>query len=362
MFIYFIVTNDLSYDQRMIRICSSLAKAGFTIQLVGRKLKNSIPLLDQPFQQKRLNCFFVKGKWFYCEYNIRVFFYLLYKKMDCICAIDLDTILPCYFISRIKKVERVYDAHELFCEMKEIVSRPGIYKIWKRIEKFSVPKFTNGYTVSKLIADEFNKMYNVNYIVIRNMTVKQDLQIPDKKKKYVLYQGAVNEGRCFETLIPAMKHVNASMIICGNGNFKKKAVELVSEHQLNDKIIFKGYLSPQKLMNYSLAASVGINLGEDTSLSNYYSLTNRFFDYMHAGLPQLCMDYPAYKEINDQFKIAILITDTSAENIAKQINNLLEDETLNRNLHQNCMLAKEIYNWQNEEKILIGFYKSILAG
>jgi hypothetical protein len=143
--ILFAVTTDLTYDQRMIRICTSLAQAGYSVTLTGRKMKNSIALSKQLFQQKRIGCIFEKGKLFYAEYNIRLFFYLLFKKMDCIGAIDLDTILPCYFISRIKKVKRVYDAHELFCEMKEIVTRPVIYKTWKKIEKFALPRFPSGY-------------------------------------------------------------------------------------------------------------------------------------------------------------------------------------------------------------------------
>jgi hypothetical protein len=59
-------------------------------------------------------------------------FYLLFKKADAVCAIDLDTILPFYFISKLKRIPRVYDAHELFCEMKEVVTRPLVYKVWKR--------------------------------------------------------------------------------------------------------------------------------------------------------------------------------------------------------------------------------------
>src|SRR5450432_542599 len=102
MTIYFTVTNDLTYDQRMIRICTSLANAGYKIMLTGRKMKGSIPLIEQPFQQKRIRCLFERGKLFYAEYNLRLFFYLLFKKADCICAIDLDTILPCYFISKLK--------------------------------------------------------------------------------------------------------------------------------------------------------------------------------------------------------------------------------------------------------------------
>jgi len=361
MIIYFIVTNDLSYDQRMIRIATSLSKAGFIINLVGRKLPNSIPLLHQPFRQKRIRCLFTKGKLFYCEYNIRVFFYLLLKKMNSICAIDLDTILPVYFISKIKKVPRVYDAHELFCEMKEVVSRPGIYKVWKKIEKYSVPKFMNGYTVSKPIADEFRKMYSVNYEVIRNLPLKRDIQIPAKPEKYILYQGAVNEGRGFETIIPAMKLVNVPLIICGDGNFMRKAKRLVSENGLNNKIIFKGYLPPNELQNYTLNAWIGINLIDDKGLNNYYSLANRFFDYMHAWIPQLCTDFPSYSELNEQFEIAVLIADLSPENVARQVNILLEDEALYQRLQQNCLQAREIFNWQNEEQKLISFYKNLLG-
>lgn len=361
MIIYFTVTNDLSYDQRMIRICASLANEGYTVKLVGRKLKSSIPIIHQPFHQKRLMCFFVKGKLFYIEYNIRLFFYLFFKKIDCICAIDLDSILPCYFISKIKNITRVYDAHELFCEMKEIVTRPSIYKIWKQIEKFTVPGFENGYTVNQLIADEFKKMYDVNYKVIRNIALKREIDIPEKKEKYILYQGAVNEGRSLETIIPAMKNVNAPLVICGGGNFLKKAKELVLEYSLQDKIIFKGYLPPEELQNYTHKASVGITLVDNTGLNNYYNFANRFFDYIHAGLPQLCVDIPAYREINEQFEIAILITDISPENIAKQINILLDDKILYQRLQQNCMLAREFYNWQNEEKILISFYKNLFG-
>src|SRR5690242_5506869 len=100
----FTVTNDLNYDQRMIRICNSLAKAGHKVLLIGRKKKDSVHLQSQSFKQKRLHCLFQKGKWFYAEYNIRLFIYLLFKKADLICAIDLDTILPCYRISKLKGI------------------------------------------------------------------------------------------------------------------------------------------------------------------------------------------------------------------------------------------------------------------
>jgi glycosyltransferase involved in cell wall biosynthesis len=357
--IFFTVTTDLTYDQRMIRICSSLANAGYAVTLVGRKMKTSLPLIDQPFKQKRIFCFFGKGKLFYAEYNLRLFFYLLFKKMDCIGAIDLDSILPCYFISKLKKVKRVYDAHELFCEMKEIATRPSIYKIWKKIERYTVPKFIHGYTVNQPIADEFKKMYNVNYEVIRNIALLRPLQVPLKKERFILYQGAVNEGRSFETLIPAMKNVDCKLIICGDGNFMQQAQQLVMNNQLEDKVIFKGKIKPDELRTITQQAYIGVTLFDDTGLSNYYSLANRFFDYLHAGIPQICVDYPVYKEINEKYGIAVLTDDISAKKISSLLNNLLVNEVEYKILQQNCMQARQKLNWQEEEKKLIQFYSEM---
>ncbi len=298
---------------------------------------------------------------FYAEYNIRLFIYLLFKKMDCICAIDLDTILPCYYISKMKNVKRVYDAHELFCEMKEVVSRPAIYRMWKRIERYTVPYFPLGYTVNQPIADEFKKMYGVNYEVIRNIAVLKEIQPIEKKEKFILYQGAVNEGRSFETLIPAFKDINCKLIICGDGNFMEQAKHLVALHQLEDKVIFKGKIKPDELFLITQQAYIGITLFENKGLSNYYSLGNRFFDYLHAGIPQLCVNYPLYAAINSQLPIAVLIDDISSDNLVAQLNNLLVNEVLYNELQENCLKQRQILNWQQEQIRLIQFYKNLLG-
>jgi len=355
----FTVTNDLNYDQRMMRICTSLSAAGYHVTLTGRKQKGSLPLQAKSFCQKRLGCFFEKGKVFYIEYNLRLFFFLLFKKTDLVCAIDLDTIIPCYFISRLKGIKRVYDAHELFCEMKEIVSRPPVYKIWKKIERFTVPEFRYGYTVNQFIADEFQKMYGNNYAVIRNMPVLKEMTIPEKKEKYIFYQGAVNEGRSFETLIPAFKEIDTPLLIAGDGNFMDQAKALVKENKLDDKITFLGKLTPERLYDYTTHAWIGLTLFDIKGLSNYYSLANRFFDYLHAGIPQLCVEYPAYVDLNKMYNIAVLIKDLDSRNIAKHLNRLLKDDSLYYELRENCMKAREKLSWQHEERKLLGFYKTI---
>jgi len=366
--IIFTVTTDLSYDQRMQRICTSLANDGYKVLLVGRIKKKSIPLTPQLFQQKRLNCLFEKGKLFYVAYNLRLLIYLLFKKTDAICAIDLDSILPCYIVSALRKKIRIYDAHELFCEMKEIATRPAIYKVWKAIEKYTVPKFTKGYTVNQPIADEFKALYGVNYAVVRNIALYRETtaalsedvnDIIAPGEKFLLYQGSVNQGRCFETLIPAMKNVGCRLIICGEGNFMEQTKALVALHHVEDKVIFMGNVPPDKLRAITRIAYAGITLFDEAGKSNYYSLANRFFDYLQAGIPQLCVGYPVYEEINNQYPIALLVNDLGSTNLALQLNNLLNDGFLYKRLAEGCKQAKLVFNWQEEEKKLLAFYKTL---
>jgi glycosyltransferase involved in cell wall biosynthesis len=356
----FTVTNDLTYDQRMIRICGSLAKEGYRVKLVGRKLKDSLPLSHTEYEQKRLRCFFTKGKAFYIEYNIRLFAWMIFQKTDLVCAIDLDTILPCYWISVFKGIPRVYDAHELFCEMKEVATRPRIHRFWKTIERFAVPRFKHGYTVNQPIADILKEDYGVSYAVIRNTGRYSPPPVGIKKEKIILYQGAVNEGRYFENLIPAMKWVDAPLHIYGDGNFLEKTKQLIRENELGEKVFLMGRIIPAELPRITASAWIGITLFENAGQSNYLSLANRFFDYMQSGLPQLCSNYPCYREINNLYGVGLLIVDHSPENIAVELNNLLKNEVLYKELKDNCLSAAKKINWEHEELKLIGFYKKIL--
>ncbi len=358
--IIFTVTNDLTYDQRMHRIAGSLAAQGYKVLLVGRKLKGSVPLIDKPFLQKRLPCFFSSGFLFYKEYNVRLFFFLLFQKADIICAIDLDTILPVYFVTAIKGQKRVYDAHELFTEQKEVITRSFVHAFWLGVERFAVPKFKPGYTVNDFIAGELLRRYGVQYKVIRNLPLLTVLPIDvTPKEKWILYQGSVNEGRCFETLVPAMKEVNAKLVICGKGNFYEQAVELVRQNQLETKIEFRGYVTPEELVKLTPTAYIGLTLFESKGMNQYHSLANRFFDYTMAGIPQVCVNYPEYAAINDQYQVAYLIDDTEPATIAKAFNNLLSDNVLYEQLRLNCLKARTFLNWENEQQTLLDFYKNL---
>jgi glycosyltransferase involved in cell wall biosynthesis len=354
----------------MARICSSLADAGYQVTLVGRKTNPLPSLPSTSYKQVRLPVWFAKGKLFYLEYNFRLFFFLLFKKLDIICAIDLDTIMPCLLVSKIKGAKRAYDAHELFTEMKEVVSRPIIHKLWLWVEKTAVPRFPKGYTVNQFIVEELQRRYGVNYEIVRNLPKAKGSQstienadnnlLSNLPPKFFLYQGAVNEGRSFETLIPAMKTVSIPLVIAGDGNFMPEVKKLITEHKVTDKVILLGAVKPASLRLITPKAWYGITIFESTGLNQFYSLANRFFDYIQGGIPQLCADYPEYAAINNQYNIAWMISDLSVPALSATLNKLTDDLVLYTRLRENCTIAARELCWENEQKTLIAFYEKLL--
>lgn len=358
--ITFTVTNDLNYDQRMQRICGSLQANGYNVKLIGVKRKKSSELSTQIFEQKRISILFEKGFLFYAEYNFRLFFYLFFCKTDAYCAIDLDTIIPNYFASVLRRKKRVYDAHELFTELNEVVNNKKVKLVWDKVESFAVPKFKNGYTVNQFMKDEFERRYKVNYEVVRNIPIYQPTNQPiNQLTNQLIYQGAVNFGRGFEQLIPAMKNVNAELHIYGIGNFYKQVEELIAANNLENKVKLFGATLPDELKQITPTAKIGITIFAAKGLNQYYSLANRFFDYIMAGIPQICVNYPEYKILNDEFNIAVMVDDIEIDTLANAINKLLTNEVLYSRLKQNCIVAREKLNWQNEEKKLLNFWKNI---
>jgi glycosyltransferase involved in cell wall biosynthesis len=344
----------------MHRICGSLARAGYDVTLVGRVWPHSPPLAEQPFGQKRLRCRFNTGFLFYAEYNIRLLFFLYKQHMHAICAIDLDTILPCLFISMIKKVPRVYDAHEYFTEMKEVRTRPLVRIFWKIVEKLAVPRFENGYTVSDGLANQFASVYQRNYRTIRNLPLLKPMAERTTSEPFLIFTGAVNEARGFEFLIPAMKHIPYPLVVCGDGNFMPQLKALIQQHEVADKVILKGMMKPADLWTISQRATLGLGLAEKEGINQFYALPNKFTEYVHAGIPQVAMNYPEYQKLNQQFEVAVLLDELSVEIVHKTINDLMSNEDRLNGMRMRCLEARQQWCWQKEENILIDFYQELL--
>lgn len=354
--VIFTVTNDLNYDRRSQRICKTLTHQGFDVTIVGRQLKHSVPLQHKPYKQIRLKCFFNKGKLFYIEYNIRLFWLLLFLRADIICAVDLDTITPVFWASFVRNKKKFFDAHEYFEEVPEVERRKIIQWIWRMVGRIYVPKFDVCYTVSQSLAEVFKKQYHREFSVIRNVpdyTGRENV----KEGVYLLYQGALNEGRGLEQLIEAMQYIEMPLKIAGEGDISDMLRQLVRSKGLQHRVEFLGYVMPEQLPALTEHAFAGFNLLEHRSLSYYYSLANKYFDYIQAEVPVITMNFPEYRNLNQQYETALLLDDLSAPSICYAVKKLIDDKMLYLKLKQNCRLAKKVFNWQQESQKLILLYQ-----
>lgn len=353
----------------MQRICESLFRAGYEVELIGRLLPNS-KLIDTvfPFKTTRLKCTFNKGKLFYMEYNIRLLFYLVKQNFDAICAVDFDTLLAAKIAVELHNKVLVFDAHEHFTEVPEVTNRPFTKWVWHQLGKLLVPSAQLCYTVGPQLANILSKTYHNNFQFIMNVPVvnKQVTAAENIAKnfaaspKIILYQGALNESRGLEQSILAMHQIsNSQLLIAGEGDLSASLRALVQKEKLSDKVIFLGYLNPVELKKYTQKATIGLNLLEPVGLSYYYSLANKYFDYMQAGVPCICANFPEYLQINQQYGCSVL-TDCEVNAIASAINNLLGNWEQYEQLSNNCLKASKAFNWTIEEQKLIDYYRQVL--
>jgi hypothetical protein len=381
----FAVTTDLNYDQRMQRICGSLARAGYQVELVGWERDSSVPLGPKAYAQHRLRGWFQRGKLFYIEYNIRLFWYLLQRRADLWGCADLDAALPIWVRALFDNQCFVYDAHELFTEVPEVVGRRWVQRVWQGVENFIVPRAQLRYTVGPALARLFSQRHpGYSFEVVRNVPVgvgatetvvrkpvpqQQDSIFQSSSaatQPTLLYQGVLNVGRGLAQLLDAMSLVPARLVICGEGDC---SAELRAQaHRLgllaSGQVEFQGYVLPDQLRRITAEATVGIMLLENTGLSYYYSLANKFFDYVQAGIPQLCIDFPEYRALNEQHQVAELVPDLAPATLAAGLARLLpggQPGTHYQQLAANCRQARTEWNWQQEEKVLVGLYRDLLG-
>ncbi len=364
------VTNDLYTDQRVHKICLFLESQGYTVLLVGRKRKSSIPLPERSYKTKRLNLYFDKGAKFYAEYNIRLFFFLLFKRSKLLVANDLDTLLANYAASKFNPTTQlVYDSHEYFTEVPELINRPKVQKIWEGIEAWIFPKLRSVYTVNKSIAGMYQEKYKKEIKVVRNISAlwtpsnlktKKELCIPENKKLLIIQGAGINIDRGAEEAVESMKFIEDTVLmIVGDGDVVYQLKEYVLENNLSDKVLFfdrKPYL---EMMNYTYHADLGLTLDKPTNLNYRFSLPNKVFDYIHTGTPIIATDLVEISNIVKTYDVGRIITDFTPENLGKLISSVLSDTSLLSLLKENCLKAKEIENWETETEVLKEIYPKI---
>lgn len=363
------VINDLVTDQRVHRVCTTLDEMGMQVLLVGRKKRDSLPLQKRPYKTHRMSLIFEKGPFFYAEFNIRLFFFLLFNKFNLLVSNDLDTLLANYLIKKIKGTPLVYDTHEYYTGTPELVDRPFVRSIWKRIEQMIFPRLKMIYTVNDSIARLYEKEYGVSLKVVRNIPYRKKaadklnrraLDMPENKNIILLQGAGINIQRGAEELVEAMQYLPDDMVlyIIGGGDVIGTLKEMRLLLKLEEKVIILPKLPFDKLFQYTCQADLGVTLDKDTNINYRFSLPNKVFDYIQAGLPVLASPLIEIKKIIEKYEIGTLIENHDAQHIAKKIETALNDRDRYAMWKRNLEIAAEELCWENEKKKLMDIYAS----
>jgi glycosyltransferase involved in cell wall biosynthesis len=362
------VINDLYTDQRVHKVCLFLQKQGYEVTLVGRLQRNSNPI-DRPYRTIRMRLGVEKGPVFYAFFNLRLFFLLLFKRIDVLVANDLDTLLPNYLIATLRRKKLVYDSHEYFTEVPELVSRPKVQRVWERIEGFIFPKLNYIYTVNESIANRYHLKYGKNISVVRNISpkwiptdvkTKSELGIPENQFVLIFQGAGINIDRGAEEAVEAMHFLEGVVLLfVGDGDVIPALKKQVESLNLTGKVLFFGKRPYHELLNFTLHADLGLTLDKDTNINYRFSLPNKVFDYMHTQTPILASNILEVRKIVEKYDIGQIIETHDPKELAKSIDAIRSNPNQLKTWKSNCIIASNAENWENETRVLESFYPAM---
>ncbi|WP_341900623.1 glycosyltransferase [Fluviicola taffensis] len=363
------VINDLNTDQRVHKVCSFIQDQGYEVLLVGRRLKSSQKMEARSYHTKRFRMVFEKGALFYAWFNFRLFWFLLFHRSDILVANDLDTLLPNYLVSRLKRKKLVYDSHEYFTEVPELISRPKVKAVWERIERFIFPKLRFVSTVNQSIAQKYEAKYGVPLKVIRNVSPlwhpaaiqsKKELGIPEGKHILIMQGAGLNVDRGVEEAIRMMPFLeNTVLIIVGSGDIIPAMKKLVQKEKWEDLVLFFGKRPYRELLQFTQQADLGLSFDQPTNPNYLFSLPNKIFDYIHTSTPIVCSDLIEVSKLVKSYEVGEIVTDFEPQHLAKQIQAILSNTQLIETWKNNCKIAASNENWEVEVQQLNEFYPKV---
>lgn len=357
--VYISVINDLVTDQRVRRTALLLVNRGNSVTMIGRKLKQSPEPAGLKCDYIRFDMLFKKGPLFYAFFNIRLFFLLLTRQRpDLLISNDLDTLPANYIVAKIRRIRLLYDSHEYFTEVPELVNRKWVKGSWTRIERAILPDINHAITVSTSIAETYREKYGTGFRVVRNLPVSRKppretgVREQYRGKGIIIYQGSLNVGRGLELLIDAMIYLeDMVLLMAGDGDITLRLKDRVKEKNLDERIRFLGRVQPDALYPVTCSADIGVSLEEDLGLNYRYALPNKLFDYIQARIPVLCSDLPEMRKLVKKYGVGEILTERDPEALSAVIRKMLKERKQGKWQDSLDTAACELC-WEKEQVVL----------
>jgi len=369
-----IVFNNFTNDSRVLKEAISLSKNGYTVDIIAhldkglpkeQKLQENVVVKRVSYLDRTSASTLTKIKAYlkFLRESIAIA-----KKSDIVHCNDLNAMPVAFVLKRFynKNIKIVYDAHKYETQMNHFSERTRkiMYFFEKRLIKYADAVIT----VSDSIANEYVRLYPkiTKPSLVLNCPSFKEVEKKDKFRErfgipkeatIFLYQGSLTSGRGLEIIIEAFEKTTKKdnvLVMMGYGNLEKFAQKKAQQHS---NIYFHEAVSPNVLLDYTSSADFGIATIENTCLSYYYCLPNKMFEYIMAGVPVIVSDLPEMKKVVTTYNIGVVAKENSSDGILKAIE---QASQLDLNLmKENLNKAKEVFNWQKQEDVLVKTYTNL---
>ena len=365
-----IVFNPFTNDSRVLKESFSLAYNGYDVEVIAhgddalatQEQKDGIKIVRFAYLNRKKTSSKLQKLVIYLQWVQQVSSYV--KDFDILHCNDLNALPIAYIVKRVYKrdIKVVYDAHEYETEINGL---GGIQKTFvKKLEKFLIKYADRVICVSDAIANEYVKLYGIKKpALILNTPLYKQISKKDlfresldieQDKTIFLYQGSISKGRgveivteCFTTL----QDTNAVVVFMGYGELEEYVKEMAKKYT---NIYFHPAVTPEVLLEYTSSADFGISTIEDSCLSYRYCLPNKMFEYMMADLPLIVSNLPEMAKVVQKYGVGVVAKENSAKGLQEAIQEAVEldKECLLKNIEE----TKKIYNWQEQERVLLEVY------
>ncbi|MCK4504763.1 MAG: glycosyltransferase family 4 protein [Candidatus Aegiribacteria sp.] len=305
--------------------------------------------------------------------------YRLYKAAlstgaDIFHANDLDTLFICAKAAGKTGAKLVYDSHELWLESSRyFIATSALDRFRYRItEKKFIPKTDAVIAVTPSRGEVMKEMYpSISKLVIIENSTDPIRELPESSYlrnrlaipagvPVILYQGVICPERGLDKLLEAasvLRDEKIAIVIIGHDAWQGTLHRMHSEMNLKNTVFLLPPVPSEALPEVTVSADAGLILFENTCLNHYYSLPNKLYEYMMAGLPVMASDFPEMARIINKHSCGILVDPSSPQEIAKGLKELIRSPDEMRQMGIRGRKASlDKYNWPVEEKKLVDLY------